>query len=189
VALVYQLRKPTVDGRTEIYLTPQDLLDQLSQLITPPRVHKHRYCGVLAPNAKLRAAVIESAGPAGATLQVLEQASRKMGLAVEEAEDDGPRSGLSKTASRCWALLLARIYECLPLLCPRCGTPMRIIAFVLDPPVIERILRHIDEPVEPPEVLPARSPPQPELEFNQDPCQEAWPDLDQTAGQADDPWE
>ena len=32
-------------------------------------------------------------------------------------------------------MLLVRIYECLPLLCPRCGEPMRIIAFVLDPPV------------------------------------------------------
>ena len=61
--------------------------------------------------------------------------------------------------SRCWALLLARIYECLLLLFPRCGTPMRIIALVLDPLVIERILRHIDEPVEPPKALPARSPP------------------------------
>jgi hypothetical protein len=35
------------------------------------RLHKHRYCGVLAPNAKLRRAVIASAGPAGATLQVI----------------------------------------------------------------------------------------------------------------------
>jgi hypothetical protein len=32
---------------------------------------------------------------------------------------------------------------------------MRVIAFVLDPPLIERILRQIDEPFEPPEVLPA----------------------------------
>jgi len=65
--LVYSLKKPTVDGRTEIYLTPRELLDRLSQLITPPRVHKHRYCGVLAPKAKLRRAVIETAGPSGAT--------------------------------------------------------------------------------------------------------------------------
>jgi hypothetical protein len=55
---------------------------------------------------------------------------------------------------------------------------MRIIAFVLDPPVIDRILRHIDKPAEPP---------QPELEFNQDPGQEDWPDLDATARPAGDP--
>ena len=64
-------------------------------------------------------------------------------------------------ASRCWALLLARIYECLPLQCPHCGEPLRIIAFVTDPEVVGQILRHVGEPTEAPQVLPARSPPQP----------------------------
>ena len=77
---------------------------------------------------------------------------------------------------------------------------MRIIAFVLDPPTIERILRHIDLPHQPPAVLPARSPPQTELaiggsrdcvaiQFNQDAGANEWPDLDQTAGAAGDPWD
>jgi len=61
--LVYSLRKPTLDGRTELILTPLELLDRLAHLVTPPRIHKHRYCGLLAPNAKLRRAVTESAGP------------------------------------------------------------------------------------------------------------------------------
>ncbi|MDX2475473.1 MAG: transposase [Candidatus Krumholzibacteria bacterium] len=56
-----------VDGRTKLYLAPLEVLDRLSKLITPPRVHKHRYCGVSAPNAKMRRAVIETAGPTGAT--------------------------------------------------------------------------------------------------------------------------
>ena len=63
--LVYRLRKPTLDGRTELILTPLELLDRLAHLVTPPRIHKHRYCGVLAPNAALRAAVTASAGPGG----------------------------------------------------------------------------------------------------------------------------
>ena len=99
---------------------------------------------MLAPNAKLRKSVIQSAGPAGATLQLLQDGQRKMGLGDGEHEETEPRSQVSRLASRCWALLLVRIYECLPLLCPRCGEPMRIIAFVLDPPVIERILRHME---------------------------------------------
>ncbi len=65
---------------------------------------------------------------------------------------------------------------------------MRIIAFVLDPPTIERILRHIDQPTEPPVVLPARSPPQGEFEFDQSIGADAWPDLDQTTGAGNDPW-
>jgi hypothetical protein len=129
---------------------------------------------------------------------VIEQARQKMGLSEVEntdarplsADDDEPRSAAGRLAARCWALLLARIYECLPLLCPRCGQPMRIIAFILDPPVIERILTHIGEPVTPPAALPARAPPQAELGFepaNQRAAQTAWPEIDQTGGQ--DRWD
>ncbi len=85
----------------------------------------------------------------------------------------------------CWALLLARIYEYLPLVCPQCGAPMRLIAFILDPPVIERILTHIGEPVDGPAVLSARSPPQWELSFglvDGENGQGAWPEIDQTGG-------
>lgn len=64
-------------------------------------------------------------------------------------------------------MLLARIYEYLPLLYSQCGQPMWIIAFVLDPPVIERILGHVDEPTEPPPVVPARAPPQATFDFDQ----------------------
>ena len=78
--LVYTLRRRTVDGRTELLLTPAELLERLAQLVPPPRLHKHRYCGVLAPNAGLRKAVTASAGPAGATLQVLQDARQEMGL-------------------------------------------------------------------------------------------------------------
>ena len=66
---------------------------------------------------------------------------------------------------------------------------MKIIAFILEPPVIERILTHIDEPVEPPRILPARGPPQAELDFDQDTATDPWPEMDQTAGGADDCWQ
>ena len=52
--LVYRLRRPLLDGRTEILLRPVDLLARLVDLLTPPRKHRHRYCGVLAPAARLR---------------------------------------------------------------------------------------------------------------------------------------
>ena len=40
---------------------------------------------------------------------------------------------------------------------------MRVIAFVLDRPTVERILEHIGEPTQRPVALPARPPPH--LEF------------------------
>ena len=55
-----------------------------------------------------------------------------------------------------WAVLLARIYEILPLDCGRCGAQMRLIAFVTDPLAVKTILGHLREPTTPPEV--ARSP-------------------------------
>ena len=55
--LVYRFPKPQPDGRTELRLTPLELIDRLAALIPPPRLHRHRYHGVLAPNAPLRAQV------------------------------------------------------------------------------------------------------------------------------------
>ena len=67
---------------------------------------------------------------------------------------------------------------------------MRIIVFVLERPVIERILERIGEPTEPPAVLPARSPSQMEFGFVLTPPTDDWPEMDQTAGdQGADGWE
>ncbi len=73
-------------------------LERLSKLVTPPRVHKHRYCGVLAPNAGLRRAVIESAGPSGATLKILQEARRQMGLEdPPDPDSHKPTGGVARS--------------------------------------------------------------------------------------------
>ena len=55
-----------------------------------------------------------------------------------------------------WALLLVRIYEVLPLLCPRCGGATRIIAFITEAAAIQAILGHLGEPKPPPRLRPAQ---------------------------------
>ena len=45
-----------------------------------------------------------------------------------------------REARRRWAELLRRIFEIEPLACPRCGQTMRIVAFITEPKVIDRIL-------------------------------------------------
>jgi hypothetical protein len=55
--LVYDIAKSRPDGPRALVLTPLELLDQIAALVPPPRVHRHRYYGVLAPNAPWRAAV------------------------------------------------------------------------------------------------------------------------------------
>ena len=56
-----QRSEPTSDKRDtkvdELHLTPLELIDRIAALVPPPRTHRHRYFGVLAPNSPLRAAV------------------------------------------------------------------------------------------------------------------------------------
>ena len=42
-----------------------------------------------------------------------------------------------------WARLIAKVYLEDPLLCPECGHGMQILSFITDPPVVDRILRHL----------------------------------------------
>ena len=65
------------------------------------------------------------------------------------------------------AMLLARIYNLLPLLCPECGAEMRVIAVIQDKPVINKILESVGEATEPPSLSLARGPPSWD-DYNQD---------------------
>ena len=58
-----------------------------------------------------------------------------------------------------WAILIARIYEVFPLLCPLCGGPMRLIAFITQGAQVSKILDHIGVDSQPPRIAPARGPP------------------------------
>ena len=53
-----RLKSPYRDGTTHIVMQPQDFMQRLAALVPRPRLHLIRFHGVLAPNAKLRAAVI-----------------------------------------------------------------------------------------------------------------------------------
>ena len=61
--------------------------------------------------------------------------------------DSTPHSSSSKLPeSACrsaWARLIAKIYEVDPLVCPRCSSKMRILAVIIDPAEVKKILRHL----------------------------------------------
>ena len=107
--IVYRFPKPQPDGTTQVCLTPLELIERLAALIPPPRIHRHRYHGVLAPNSPQRAQVTAWARPA-----------TPPSPAPLPAGDPAPRPERSP-ARLLWALLLARIYQILPLRCMLCG--------------------------------------------------------------------
>ena len=124
----------------------------------PPRLHRHRYHGVLAPNARLRARVT--------VLGREDLPDPSLATPTTPSRTNGKGSPSSPARYR-WATLLARIYEVLPLRCPACGGEMKVLAFITDALTVRRILRHLGISPRPPPVAPAQRPPQQELEFDQ----------------------
>lgn len=167
--LSYQLKKPLINGQTKIILTPLELIDKLAALIPPPRVHRHRYFGVFAPNSPFRSAVTAMAGE-HLTDEVISPQNPQNKMQEKDKEDKNTGSGKKYPSRYTWAMLLAKIYHLLPLICPECGGEMKIIAVINEKPVINKILGHIGEPTEPPHIYSARSPPDwDELYQNLDP--------------------
>ena len=146
--LIDELPRPAHDGRTGVRVGPLELLDRLARLIPPPRVHRHRYHGILGPNAKWRREAIRYGRDDVDDLDPASATTPASGGTCTHSADRGPR--------RRWAQLLARVYEVHPLRCPACHGEMRILAFLTDPGVVRPILRHLRIPEHPPPVAPAR---------------------------------
>jgi hypothetical protein len=49
----------------------------------------------------------------------------------------------ARALRRSWAQLIKRIYEVDPLVCPSCGSEMKVIAFINEHDVVDAILRHL----------------------------------------------
>ena len=93
--------------------------------------------GVLAPNARLRAPVVpQDPGPPA--------------QAAPAAECEAP-SAHHRPVRLSWTKLLKRVFEIDLEHCPNCGVELKIVAAILEQPVIEKILTHLG--------LQARAPP------------------------------
>jgi hypothetical protein len=175
--LLYRLPRPRPDACTALTLTPLEFIQRLAALIPPPRSHRHRYHGVLAPNAPLRAAVT-----------ALAASGYTPGTKEKKTQENSIKDVWRSPARYLWAMLLARLYESTPLVCPICKADMRVIAFVTDGDSVRHLLEYIGESANPPQMSPARGPPAWEGEGDSlplhDPVAQPEPDFqfDQTQG-------
>jgi hypothetical protein len=97
---------------------------------------------VLAPNAKLRALVVPQEPEAPVQ-------------AVPSVEYE-PNCTHHRPVRLSWAKLLKRVFEIHMEHCPHCGGKLKIIAAILEQPVIERILTHLGLQARAPPRAPAR---------------------------------
>jgi len=117
---------------------------------------------VLAQRLPLRAVAHPDRGRA--LVQLLVDGLHPLSIPLSKAAVAPPAEATDEPAHRqaarqVWAQLLARICEVLPLLCPRYGGAMRIIACITGAAVIQALLGHLGEPKSPPRLRPARGPP------------------------------
>ena len=96
--------------------------------IPDPRRHLVRYYGAYSNRARGQRRKAES---------------RLEGNGCGEAEEPLPPSPERAALRRRWANLIRRVYEVDPLVCPRCGSEMRVVGFITEHSVIKRILDHI----------------------------------------------
>ncbi len=139
--VVLQHKTPWAGGTSHVVFEPVDFLARLAALIPRPRINLVFYHGVLAPNARWRAAVVTyrttsavAAGPCAEGAAGLEAPGEGSGASC------GPRRGWR------WAQLMRRAFDIDVLACPVCGGRLRLIALVVDPRAVRAILRSVGGP-------------------------------------------
>jgi len=128
-------------------------------------MHSNRYYGVFANRSKLRSCLpapppptaVEGAHP-GANTPLGDGEASEVG--TDGVSPDETAAPASATPDRRrhrvpWAELLLRVLFVDALSCPRCSTPLVVLAFLSDPPVTAKILRHLDLPATAPPLVPA----------------------------------
>jgi hypothetical protein len=122
-----KLKTPWRDGTTHLVKSPLEFMQRLPALVPRPRLHLIRFGGVLAPNAKLRAMVLPQEPEAPA----------------QEAKPAACGAGCAhhRPVRLSWARLLKRVFALDLEHCPNCGGELKIIATILEQPVIERSSR------------------------------------------------
>jgi hypothetical protein len=139
--IALKLKTPWSDGTTHVIHEPLDLIAKLAALI--PRPHKNLvlYHGVLAANAALRKRAV------------------LYGRNAASLDPGQPSSRTPEPKRRQWADLMRRAFGYDLLTCPSCGGRMRLLACVMEPRAIRKILGHLGLPPDPPATARARASP------------------------------
>ena len=112
-----------------VIFEPLDFIARLAALVPKPRVNLTRFHGVFAPNSKYRMTITPAKRGRG---------SRK---AIDTEPDD--RTPMEQHAAMTWARRLKRVFNIDITECEQCKGPVKIIACIEDPIVIEKILAHL----------------------------------------------
>jgi hypothetical protein len=117
--------RATKAGETSIELDPLSWIHRITSHIPDPGRHCQRFYGAYSNRGRIFVAA-PGDGTAGFP---------------PEKPSDRDNSDVSRESRSTWARLIKKIFEADPLVCS-CGGRMRIVSFITDPRVVDRILRH-----------------------------------------------
>lgn len=121
-----------------------DFLAELTQHIPPKGLQLIRRYGLYASRTKGRweeMPWIAERAPDGWKATHRSSADNNH-LGFEPLSDDGEEVNVN-ARKRTWARLLAKVYEVDPMVCPKCGAEMKVIAVIEDPDELKRIIQHL----------------------------------------------
>ena len=143
---------PNAAGRTEIVLDPQAFLRRMAALVPAPYQNMVRYHGVFANRSRLRPLLPKP--PARILVPLALSSAGAPTPTAAICAEDGEVAARPHRMS--WAALMKRVLDVDALVCPGCGAAMVVLAFLTDPPVVRRILEHLDLPSVAPRLSPSQ---------------------------------
>jgi hypothetical protein len=171
--VVYRLRRPwpNAQGATHLILEPLDFLRRLAALVSFPYSHAVRYHGVFANRSRMRPHLPPPPPPqedpepdetAPLAPPTSDEDAGSLPPSTSDPNVQAPAPPPPHRRRLPWAQLLRRLLHVDALACPRCSTRSRpvlmvVLAFLTDPDVVAKILRHLGLPTCPPSLAPARS--------------------------------
>jgi hypothetical protein len=142
-AVLYRSKLSPFPGRNFEAMDPLEGLARMSDHIPDPGPHRTLFYGEYANRVRGERQHYAN-GVRG------ERPSEKLGHQKHEEEQLKKRR-----CSPSWARLIAKVFQTDPLVCRRCGGPLRVVAYITNTVAIRRILDHLglSPPGEPPPEL------------------------------------
>ena len=109
-----------------------DFIAELTQHIPPKHKHLIRYYGLYSSRTKGKAVKDGSLAKYGYRARPKKT--------TEKLPDIEMQSVTNKAARRSWARLIQKVYEVDPLVCPKCGSEMKVVAVITVPSEVNKIL-------------------------------------------------
>ena len=123
--LALETRPDPRTGATLVALDPLEWIHRITAHIPDPGRHCQRFYGAYSNRGRVvKPCAQEDGADAG-----------------PDTHNKGENSDFSREARSTWARLIRKIFEADPLICT-CGARMRIVSFITEPRVVDRILRH-----------------------------------------------